>query len=267
MTKIAVLIPTFKPGFYLEECLRCFDSQTLSKEYFHVYIALNGPAAGFDEYVKTLIENCNFRISYYYISEPGVSNARNFLIENSESEYVTFVDDDDLVSENYLEMLLAASSERFIGISNVRNFENERSHPTANYIGECFESLSCTETSLFRTRKYYSSPCAKLICRSIILNNRFKVGLAIGEDSLFMAQISNNVSGTVKADGDATYFVRQRVGSVTRRKFGKFGEFKRVCYLLFVYFKMLLSFKYNVVFILTRMAATVMHLKRLFLFR
>lgn len=264
MNKIAVLIPTYKPGSYLEECLQCFEDQTLSKEDFHIYIALNGPLEGYQEYVKTLIKKFTFQVTCSYLPEAGVSNARNFLIENSESEFVVFIDDDDLVSENYLEMLLAVSNESFMGVSNVRDFEYDVSETTESYIGKCFDSIADTETSKFITRKYYSSPVAKMLNRNMISICKFDVCLAIGEDSLFMARISNKIFGVVKVGGNATYFVRQRVGSATRSSFRRSDEVKRVFYLLFIYFKMLVSFKYNAVFILTRMVATVMHLKRLF---
>lgn len=266
MKKIAVLIPTFKPGFYLDECLQCLEAQTLSKDDFHVYIALNGPSEGYQDYVKTLVQQFTFQVSCSYIPEAGVSNARNFLIENSESEYVVFIDDDDLVSKNYLEMLLVASSERFMGISDVKNFESDISQVTVNYIGKCFHSIPVIETSKFLTRKYYSSPVAKMLHRIMISEYRFNVGLALGEDALFMAQLSNNIYGTVKVNDGAAYYVRQRIGSVSRRKIGKVSELKRICYLFYLYSKMLISCKYNVPFILSRMLATMLHLRRIFLF-
>ncbi|KKL00428.1 glycosyltransferase family 2 protein [Rheinheimera mesophila] len=263
MSKIAVLIPTYRPGTYLEECLRCFESQTLSKEYFHVYIALNGPSTGYKEYIDSLVSRFTFNLTYSYIEHAGVSLARNFLIDNSVSDYITFVDDDDLVSENYLEELLAVADEQFIGISNVKNFEDDLTNTTSNYIGSCYESLSRVEKSLFRSRQFYSSPCAKLIHRSLISENRFKVGLALGEDSLFMSELSNRVSGVVKASNNPTYFVRQRVGSATRKKLNRILEIKRISYLVLTYIKMLVSFRYNLLFILTRILATLMHFRRI----
>lgn len=264
MIKIAVLIPTFKPGLYLEECLRCFEVQTLSKEYFEVHIVLNGPGGYFLDYINELSKKFTFAMKYSYIPESGVSNARNFLIENSKSEYIAFVDDDDLVTTNYLEMLLAVSNEKFMGISNVADFEQEVSKTTESYIGRCFNSISASETSKFLTRKYYSSPVAKLLHRSMILDCRFDTNLAIGEDSLFMAKISNKISGVAKAENNPTYFVRQRVGSATRSQVRRTKECKRIAYLLLIYLKMLFSFKYDSIFILTRIFATMLHLKRVF---
>lgn len=40
--------------------------------------------------------------------EMPIGKKRNYLIENSTGEYITFIDDDDTVSDNYVELLLEA---------------------------------------------------------------------------------------------------------------------------------------------------------------
>ena len=45
------------------------------------------------------------KVSLIYCEHKGVSFARNMGIEFAKGKYLTFIDDDDLVSPNYLEQL------------------------------------------------------------------------------------------------------------------------------------------------------------------
>lgn len=261
--KIALLLPTFKPGWYVERCLQSIEAQTLEKSKFKVYLALNGSDKSFESYLNEALKEFTFQYLLFFLEEPGVSNARNFLIDNSTEEFVVFVDDDDLLSENYLEELLKASSHSTIGISNVKNFTGAIDNLYENYIGDCFNKLGAVETSKFKSRQYYSSPCAKMIHRDIIDNVRFDTNLSIGEDSLFMAQLSPKVTAVQKTADSACYYVNQREGSASRSQVNKQQEFKRLTYLLKAYSKMLINPRYDSLFIMSRIAATFSHFKRL----
>ncbi|MDV2114809.1 glycosyltransferase [Alcaligenes faecalis] len=263
MSKISVLIPTHKPGGYISACLNSINCQTLGKESFKVYIALNGSEDCFFFYLKEVLEKSCFEFELFNLPESGVSMARNFLIENSKEDYIVFIDDDDVISENYLEGLLAKSSDEAMGIANSYNFESDLGDLKENYIGKCFERLPEVTCSKYKSRKYFSSPCAKLIHRNMIGETRFDENLKIGEDSLFMAKISNKIKRVVKADRDVCYYVYERMGSVTRRGVKKKNEINRILYLLREYLKMLFSMEYNLLFIVSRIVATLIHGKKL----
>ncbi|WP_344701087.1 glycosyltransferase family 2 protein [Halomonas cibimaris] len=238
---VAVLLPTFKPGSYIEACLSSLDAQILDKSRFSVYIALNGPRDPYYQYVVDLLEFFEFRWSLFYLSRPGVSNARNVLLEKSTESYVCFVDDDDVLSENYIESLLKASDPHTIEISNVRQFSDRSEDVTLDYIGVSYQKLRDEEDSIFRSRKYFSSPVAKVIHRSIIGDSRFDVRVSRGEDALFMANLSPHVYKIRKGVPEAYYCVNKRVGSATRRKISRVQEAKRITYLLRCYSSMLLN--------------------------
>ena len=55
-----------------------------------------------------------------------------------------------------------------------------------------------------------------MIPKEIIENDRFYVGLARGEDSLFMAQISHRIKGIAISDSKAVYFRLLRPSSASR---------------------------------------------------
>src|SRR5690554_301118 len=261
---IAVLIPTFKTGNYFEDCVRSLAAQTLSKDDFHVYVALNGPESFYLSYLEKTFNKSQLNYSVFHLPEPGVSAARNFLIEKSCEPYICFVDDDDFLDPLYLESLLVASDEKTIGLANVKAFEGDIRLSRLNYIGESYSNLSYYESSILKTRKYFSSPWAKLIHRSIVGETTFDQRLSKGEDALFTAKLSKRVGGVRKASPEVVYYVRERPGSASRRRTKKMDEVKRFFYLELCYLKLLFSSGYAKAFIITRMIATFLQLLKSF---
>lgn len=105
--KISVIIPTYKPQDYLWECLDSLVAQTFPKEDFEVILVLNGCHEPWNstirEYIDTRMQGMN--VNYMHTNQGGVSNARNIALDKVKGEYITFIDDDDLISPTYLEVL------------------------------------------------------------------------------------------------------------------------------------------------------------------
>lgn len=253
--KIAVIIPTYKPQEYLKKCLTSLDAQTLSKNKFCVYIALNGSRQPYENEILSLLKLYSFHSKYLYIKESGVSSARNKLIDYSKEEFIAFIDDDDLISPNYLSHLLEVSTQEYMGIAKVYNFKKSIDAVTSNYVGKLYDKLPPLEVSKFKTRKYYSPICAKLIHRNIIGETRFDTYLENGEDSLFMATISKHIKGLCKPIDEAYYYIYERPNSVSRRKIPFKQRFKSYHYLMMEYGKLLFLPQYDRLFILTRIVA------------
>lgn len=263
MKTISVLIPVFKPGEYIDNCFKSLDKQTLSKDKFTVYVALNGPKENYESLLINTIKKYYFQYQYYYLKKKGVSNARNYLLENSKEPYVVFLDD-DYISECYLEDLLEKSQPNSIVVSNFFDVRENTVDILDNYINKCYKSIKEEENSKFKARSYFSIACAKIIPREVIGDTKFDERLAIGEDSLFMAQISPKIKKIIKSDEQTCYFRVIRSGSALRRKRNKIDEIKRIFYLLKKYTFMLFRKDFEKLFVLSRLAATIMHFRRVF---
>lgn len=264
MRLVAVIIPTYKPKEYLKECLDSINNQTLDNSKFCVYIGLNGPKDGSECFIKRCLEKFNFNYKYFYLPTAGVSFARNKLIDESTEEYLVFIDDDDIISVNYLENLLKVTNEKTMGITNVINFKVRVEQQFDNYIGQSFANLAFQGTSPLIYRKYFSSPCAKMLHRDMIGNTRFDTNLARGEDGLFMATISKNIDYIAKCSSDTVYYVNCRQNSASRKKVDRRNESKKLIYLVKKYMSMLFFKGYSSAFIATRVLATLNHLKKLY---
>ena len=262
MSKIAVLIPSYKPEDYLLRCFKSLEKQTISKDCFCVYIALNGPGNPYEMIIHSFLSQFTFRYKYIYLEKSGVSHARNCLIDLSSEPFIAFIDDDDLISDNYLSNLLMVADNKYMAISNISSFEKNIDECIVNYIGTSFSKIKDIEISKYKSRKYYSSPWAKLLHRDMIAHTRFNTALSLGEDSLFMTEISNRIKGVVKTTDNTYYYVCNREGSATRKKTNLGKEIKRLIFLEKKYLCMIFG-NYDKVFILTRVLATFRHLKKI----
>lgn len=264
MESIAIIIPTYRPGSYFDACLKSINNQTIRKEHYKVYICLNGDQHPFKAEVAHILQKFQFQYELFCTSQAGVSNARNILLEKSEENFIVFIDDDDIVSRNYLQELLTVTSIDVMGISNVANFLTETEQVTENYIGSAFKKIRSIETSKFKSRKFFSSPCCKMLHRDMIGDIRFDPRLSKGEDALFMAMISPRIIAVRKTSEDTTYYVRERPGSATRKKGSLLQDCFGLNYVCTQYIKLFVKRDYDKIFILTRIAATLIHYARMF---
>src|SRR5690606_29975272 len=129
---IELIIPTFKPKDYLYECLHSIDEQNIDFSLFKVTIVLNGPKEPYYNKIKHWLGSCRFNSELLYSEISGVSYARNMALNKCVSTYVTFLDDDDVLSFNYLSSLICKAQLDSIVVSNTYNFVNSLENEDIN---------------------------------------------------------------------------------------------------------------------------------------
>lgn len=254
--RISVIIPTYKPSrYYLEECILSVRNQSLSIDMFEIILVLNGDISQiYQELITDLFGGYLGNVKILLIPEGGVSNARNKGLEQAKGEFICFIDDDDVISPNYLEELLKVSACNVIGVSNIHSFKDSIEEWNNHFFACKVVQRQKYPRSLFRNRAILSFPVAKLIHRSIIGSHLFDLRFANGEDALFMTQISDKISRFAFTESSACYFVRERMGSATHHRFNKGKLFIDTCLLLKEYIFTYLSapFSYNFLLFLSR---------------
>lgn len=229
MIKITVILPTFQPSYYVYEMMT-----TIARQYSECYsdaielsldLVLNGPREPYYSQLKDMVRSLPLKYRLHYTDVKGVSHARNIGLEQCyESDYVIFVDDDDLLSDHFVSSLVQkisnVKSDRVIAQSNTRAFDEQGTDLGEHYISAGIRHIlevGNTRFSLYRYRVFLNSVCGKLFPRSIIGDLRFDEGLSISEDALFLFALSNRLDGIVLVP-EVYYSIRHREGSASRKK-------------------------------------------------
>lgn len=222
MKQISIILPTYKPGDYIYECILSVCNQTIDKELIELIIILNGCNEPYYSELQNYCKNLSLKPTIHIIQTdtPGVSNARNIGIERAKGEYLCFLDDDDLFSPSFLEELLAVSSPQCVGLSNVHSFVYDSLENSEKFfLTKLFKRNKVLKRTLYNFRSYFSVAWAKLIHKDLLKNAKFDNRFANCEDVLFMTGVCLNFSQFNFTSESAIYYVRIRPGSASRRKF------------------------------------------------
>ena len=265
---ISVIIPSFTPGDYLWECLDSLRCQTIEKSEVEIIIVLNGEREPYmtqiTQYVSANLHE--YKVNLIYSELSGVSNARNIALDCASGEYICFIDDDDKISQTFLEDLLAVADRDTVALSNTIAFDDSYpEQPLAYHVSDAFNQMYGKDNLKIysKIRTYFSGPCMKLIHRDIIGDRRFELKLTIGEDSVFMFQISDRIKKIMLALPKAVYYRRFRENSALTAKKTNVEIFNQSLKCMSSYTKAYFSGGYNLIFYITRMLAEL----RQFLFR
>lgn len=223
MTDISVIIPTYRPGTYLRDCLDSLWTQTLSHDRFEIIIVLNGC----NEPYRTEIEDClkqkgnGIEVQFVQTDRGGVSNARNMGIDLAKGRYICFIDDDDWVSPSYLEGLLSAvNGDDAMAIANVINLDEQTGKMRTDWLSACYKKNARNpgQASLMSCRSFMSAACCKITARKAIGDYRFDTRYKQGEDALFNAIMSHRLKQFGVAPEDSIYYRRLRQSSAARSR-------------------------------------------------
>lgn len=191
--KVSVIIPVYNSEKTIIKCINSLMRQSYAN--FQLVVVNDGSTDSSLSLINKIAKN-DSRITVINQRNKGVSEARNTGLKNIDSKYVTFVDSDDYVDEDYLSNLMRGYEYKDIDlvISGI------------NYM------RSGKKTSIkFKEGKYSS----RKILNNILKNNgvmgylwnklwrvdvinklslTFKKNITIGEDLLFAVEYINNVS-------------------------------------------------------------------------
>ena len=139
---VSVIIPTYKPGDYIWQCLNSLKDQTLSYDKYELIIVVNGCCEPYYSDILSYLDKCNQRLyaTVLQTDKGGVSNARNMGLDVAKGQYVCFIDDDDWVSPIYLEGLLsAATGVDSVVVANVKNYDENTSFLRDDWLTACYD--------------------------------------------------------------------------------------------------------------------------------
>lgn len=260
--KISVIIPTYNPQDYFYECIESLSYQNFPKIDFEVIIILNGDIKKYEPFVQEVISSfCHtIDIRFFKTLKSGVSNARNIGLSNAIGEYICFIDDDDVVSAKFLSGLYKNASSDTIVVSHIYSFKNSIQEKNSHFF--CCQKIEKfnikTSYSLLKNRSLIAFPVAKIIHKNIISNRKYDSRFKNGEDTIFMTTISNKIKRIiVTEEKDSIYYVRERIGSASRKHISFNLILKNCINMIHYYVILYIKYfpEYNLLFILSRIPA------------
>ena len=204
---VSVIIPIYNCEKYLNECIFSVLEQTYKD--FELILVDDGST---DNSLNICYEFAkkDSRIIVIHQENGGVSSARNKGLKNAKGEFITFVDSDDYVENDWLKMLLTAilANNADVSICGIK-FDNKL---------RCLcENSSLTKDELlFELQKngLLYSVFNKLYRRKK-LTVEFRSGLKFGEDLLFNLEYFRKIND-IAVVSQALYFYRKdNVNSAT----------------------------------------------------
>lgn len=99
---ISVVLPIYNVKKYLNKCMNSVLKQTYKN--IEIIMVDDGSTDGSGEYCEVLAGKDD-RIIVYHKTNGGLSDARNYGIARSKGKYITCVDSDDYIDEDYVDYL------------------------------------------------------------------------------------------------------------------------------------------------------------------
>lgn len=200
---VSVIVPIYNNEKYLPRCIESIIRQAYSDIEIILVDDGSTDSSGTicDKYAAK-----DERISVIHTSNCGVSSARNKGLDAACGEYVYFVDSDDIISRNAIEILVALIGNYDMSFAGHAIYDTNKrlrtrweDYSEQPHIWERDEALmlmfDCSALKGYKQKYYYIGYCYNKLFRKSILDNfniRFDEGIHYNEDRLFVVKYISN---------------------------------------------------------------------------
>ena len=186
MPFLSIIVPIYNSSLFLDRCIQSIASQSFSD--FELLLIDDGSTDNSFLLCKQW-QSRDARIRVFRQENQGVSAARNHGLALSQGEYITFIDADDDLPENYLEVLYNALAANNCQISVCDVAVITDGKETARFTMPPQQLTQPEALNFLLTRTHINSgPCAKLFKREVLEGVAFPP-LKAYEDILFVADV------------------------------------------------------------------------------
>lgn len=207
---VSILVPVYNASSYLDDCVKSLVGQT----YSDLQIVMINDGSTDDSWnVMKRLSRQDSRIEIYSQPNSGVAATRNRLLDKVRGDFVLFVDSDDWIELQTVEILMT---------EQVKDDYDMVVYQMVNALADA-EGLFTREQAvkLFLEHKHMNgSLCNKLIRSSLFKGRYFDETVTYGEDAMMVWQVLQRVQ-QVRVIRDHLYHVRVNADSLSRRPFNK----------------------------------------------
>ena len=217
-TLITIIVPVYNVQAYLPTCIDSLLAQTYKN--LEIILVDDGSTDSCDTICDNYAKH-DKRITVIHKKNSGLSAARNTGIDKANGRYVMFVDADDYMSTDAVEVLERLMRDTKVEIScalykkvNDLSGANNSTQGNANLSKLDYKVLTISEalSALCYSRIQHSASC-KLYARELFEQVRFPDGKIAEDMATVPFLISHAAAGVVMCDRVVYYYV-QRMGSI-----------------------------------------------------
>ena len=178
----SIIIPIYNGSSTLDRCVNSILKQN-NKDF--ELLLVNDGSTDSSKDICEYYAHKDSRIRVFNKINGGVSSARNIGIENAIGEWITFIDVDDYIEQDYIPINISQNIDLFI-------FNYKENNKITEYIPS--QRIKDKETKYFLEKHLWMTifrcPWSKFFKKSIINNKkiRFNEQYKIGEDTLFVLE-------------------------------------------------------------------------------
>lgn len=221
---VSVVLPTFGGAQRIGTMLDAIANQSLDPALYEVVVVENGSDDGTRWIVESMARtHPHHRFRYTRLADADYALASNRGIDLAEFTHVTFVDDDDTVSQRYLEALWQQRQEGAIVVGFVADVtEGAPAVPSFDsYVIRALLRWAGRRVTVDDAMTAVAFNVAKLVPTECALRHRYDPSLRSGVDVAFWSglTLAEGLDVVVaRSDSGAVYFRTLRAGSHSRPK-------------------------------------------------
>lgn len=210
---VSAVIPAYNIADQLERCVNSILCQTYRD--FEILIVDDGSTDGTAALCDRLCREHSC-VKVFHKENGGVSTARNFGIEHLSGDFTVFIDGDDWIEPTLFEDAVAALDKNGADIFMYEYIVDTDGIPAVHSVDGDPYGLIDTEQALIHTLKPDNRLlCPKLFRTELIANTRFREGITMGEDTLFITEIILKSKSTVYSARPYYHYVVRVNSAVT----------------------------------------------------
>lgn len=214
---ISIIVPVYKVEHYLSRCVESIINQTYRN--FELILVDDGSPDNCGKICDEYAEKYDF-IRVIHQKNQGLSAARNNAVPSSRGQYITFIDSDDFVTNDYLEYLLSLLNKYNTQISvggRVYQYDNKPVSAPKEETKSGFCSVEDALITMNYGMKFSVYAWGKLYKRELVEANPYPVG-KLYEDIATTYRIVGDSTGVAYGNKEIYYWL-QRSNSIMHSGF------------------------------------------------
>lgn len=210
---VSIIVPIYNKEKYIENTI----TSVINQSYINWELLLvdDGSTDGSIAICKHY-SDMDSRIRLLIKQNGGVSSARNYGLESAYGKYIMFLDADDTLDENAVQILLDNIGDADLVVCSMQCSDGKVLAPVDKKTEfSCIKDSTINAVHLYRNA-FYNSPCNKLYKRGLI-KNKLDEAICHGEDLLFNLDYFQGC-GRIVAIPEVLYYYDTSVSvSLTKR--------------------------------------------------